>query len=106
MTIPKSKIDELVGRIATIYNPDKIILFGSYAYGVPDENSDIDLLIIKDTEKTRPERGIEVRKILSGAMVPMDILIYTNQEIKESLNKKYSFVYQALSNGKTLYEKL
>ncbi len=106
MMIPKSKIDELVGRIATIYNPDKIILFGSYANGVPDENSDVDLLIIKDTEKTRPERGIEVRKILSGTMVPMDILIYTNQEIKESEKKKYSFVYQALTNGKTLYEKL
>jgi predicted nucleotidyltransferase len=103
--ISKNKIDEIVGRIANHYSPDKIILFGSYAHGIPDENSDIDLLIIKDSDKSRPERGIEVRKLLSGAMVPMDILVYTNQEIKESANNKYSFVYQALTKGKTLYEK-
>ena len=103
--ISKNKIDEIVIRIANEYRPDKIILFGSYAQGAPDEDSNIDLLIIKDSEKSRPERGIEVRKLLFGSMIPMDILVYTNKEIKESSNKKYSFVYQALTFGKTLYER-
>ncbi|MCX6249339.1 MAG: nucleotidyltransferase domain-containing protein [Bacteroidetes bacterium] len=103
--ISKEKIKEIVIRIATDYNPDKIILFGSYANGSPDENSDIDFLVIKDSEKSRPERGIEVRKLLSGLMIPMDILVYTNKEISESSDKKYSFVYQALTYGKTLYER-
>jgi uncharacterized protein len=103
--IPANKIDEIVVRIAQEYDPDKIILFGSYADGVPDESSDLDLLIIKDSEKSRPERGMEVRRLLFGAMIPMDILVYTHREIMESSDKKYSFVYQALVHGKTLYER-
>ena len=103
--ISNEQINEISRKIAEFIKPDKIILFGSYAQGAPDEDSDIDLLIIKDSEKSRPERGIEVRKLLFGSMIPMDILVYTNKEIKESSNKKYSFVYQALTFGKTLYER-
>ena len=49
-------IQEVVERIKTEYQPEKIILFGSYAYGTPNEDSDIDLLIVKDTDKGRVDR--------------------------------------------------
>jgi uncharacterized protein len=103
--IDKDKINEIAKRIADHYNPDKIILFGSYAYGQPDENSDLDLLVIKDSELPRTERATGIRKMLFGTMVPMDIIVYTNKEIQESLNNKYTFIYQAITNGKTLYER-
>jgi predicted nucleotidyltransferase len=103
--IDREKIEEIVLKIKQGYDPDKIILFGSYANGIPDEHSDLDLLIIKNSQKTRPERGIEVRRLLSGALIPMDILVYTDQEIKESSNNRYSFIYHALKSGKTLYER-
>jgi predicted nucleotidyltransferase len=103
--IENSKINEIVKKIAQFYNPDKIILFGSYAYGIPNENSDLDLLIIKDSDMPRPERSVEIRKMLFGSMVPMDLLVYTNSEINESKDKKHSFVYQAITKGKTLYER-
>ncbi len=45
-------IEEILDQIITHYTPQKVILFGSYAYGQPDEESDIDLLIIKDTDKS------------------------------------------------------
>jgi predicted nucleotidyltransferase len=43
-----NKIDDIVNRIAVKFNPDKIILFGSYAAGNPNSDSDVDLLVIKD----------------------------------------------------------
>ena len=99
------KINEIVNKIAGFYDFDKIILFGSYAYGIPTENSDLDLLIIKDSVEPRPDRTIQIRKMLYGSMIPMDLIVYTNNEIKESLSKKYSFIYHAITNGKILYER-
>lgn len=103
--IENDTINEIVNKIAVFYNPDKIILFGSYGYGKPNENSDLDLLIIKDSDKPRPDRSVEIRKMLYGSMVPMDLIVYTNSEIQESLSKKYTFIYQAITNGKIVYER-
>lgn len=103
--IENDKINEIVNKIAVFYNPDKIILFGSYANGKPNENSDLDLLIIKDSDKPRPDRSTEIRKMLYGSMIPMDLIVYTNSEVQESLSKKYTFIYQAITNGKVVYER-
>ncbi|HAQ19430.1 MAG TPA: nucleotidyltransferase domain-containing protein [Prolixibacteraceae bacterium] len=89
--------------IASGYNPEKIILFGSYATGNPDENSDLDLFIIKETNLPRPERTIQVRKMLFGAKIPIDLIVYTPKEIEESKENKFSFVHEVLNTGKTLY---
>ncbi|MCK4661459.1 MAG: nucleotidyltransferase domain-containing protein [Bacteroidales bacterium] len=103
--ISETKISEIVSKIATGYNPDKIILFGSYATGNASENSDLDLLVVKDSELPRPERAFKIRKLLYGAMVPIDLIVYTNEEINQSRNNKYSFIYQVLNSGKILYER-
>jgi predicted nucleotidyltransferase len=103
--VEKTQIEEIVMKIARGYDPDKIILFGSYANGFPDENSDLDLLIIKNSQKSRPERGIEVRRLLAGALIPMDIMVYTHQEIAELIKNKYSFIHDAVKTGITLYER-
>ena len=55
---------DILSKIVAEYAPQKVILFGSYAYGEPDEDSDIDLLIIKDTDKRPIERWIEVKRLL------------------------------------------
>ena len=102
--INQEKISNIVNKIATGYNPEKIILFGSYAIGNPDENSDLDLLIIKDSDLPRPQRTVEIRKMLYGSMVPIDLLVYTNKEIEESKSKTYGFIHKVLKTGKTLYE--
>lgn len=91
------KINEIVNKIAGFYDPDKIILFGSYAYGIPTENSDLDLLIIKDSVEPRPDRTMQILKMLYGSMIPMDLIVYTNNEIKESLRKSIPlFIMQLL----------
>ncbi|RPI14445.1 MAG: nucleotidyltransferase domain-containing protein [Ignavibacteriae bacterium] len=101
-----SKIQEIINKIVDNYGPDKIILFGSYATGSIHINSDIDLLIIKDSPLPRHRRGSEVRKYLYGTMVPMDIVVYTNKEIEEDKDLKFSFIYNVMKSGKVLYEKI
>ncbi len=103
--IVTEKISEIVNKIAFGYNPDKIILFGSYALGNADENSDLDLLVIKDTDLPRPQRAMLVRKMLYGAMVPIDLIVYTPKEIEEAKDNEFSFVYEVMHTGKTLYER-
>lgn len=102
--IGKDKISEIVAKIASGYQPVQIILFGSYAKGNPNEDSDLDLLIIKETDLPRPERTLLVRKMLFGAKVPIDLIVYTPKEIEESKANKFGFVYEVLNSGKTLYE--
>jgi uncharacterized protein len=103
--IENSKISEIVRIIATGYDPDKIILFGSYAMGNPDDNSDLDLFVVKDTNAPRPLRAVQVRKMLVGALIPIDLIVYTPKEIEASKDNIFSFVYNVLHSGKTLYER-
>lgn len=102
--INKDKIAEIVLKIITGYDPVKIILFGSYAIGNPDENSDLDLFVIKETDLPRPLRTVQVRKMLYGSMIPIDLIVYTPSEVENSIANNRSFVYNVLNNGKTLYE--
>ncbi|MBN2634927.1 MAG: nucleotidyltransferase domain-containing protein [Prolixibacteraceae bacterium] len=103
--IGTNKISEIVNKIATGYKPEKIILFGSYATGNPGEDSDLDLLVIKDTDLPRPQRTVQVRKMIYGSMIPIDLIVYTPKEIEESKENKFGFVYEVLKTGKILYER-
>ena len=103
--IGSDKISEIINKIVLGYNPDKIILFGSYAAGNPNDDSDLDLFVIKESDLPRPQRTVQVRKMLYGSMIPIDLIVYTPQEINDSKENKFSFVYKVLSTGKTLYER-
>jgi uncharacterized protein len=103
--IDTNKINEVVARIADKFNPDKIILFGSYASGNPNKDSDLDLLIIQDTDLPMHKRGLDIRLSLIGTMIPIDVLVYTKTEFDEEKNKRYSFLNSAIKNSKILYER-
>lgn len=104
--IGSEKIADIVAKIVFGYNPDRIILFGSYASGKPTEDSDLDLMVIKASELPRPQRTVQVRKMLYGAMIPIDLIVFTPDEIAEFEESKFSFVYEVLKTGKTLYERV
>jgi predicted nucleotidyltransferase len=103
--IDNEQIDVIVSRIATSYNPDKIILFGSYAHGNYTENSDLDFILIKETTAPKHKRGVEVRKLFFGLPIPMDFKIYTSAEFRNELSNKYSFLSSAIKGSKVLYER-
>lgn len=101
--ISQAQIDTVVQRIVENVNPEKIILFGSYAEGNPNENSDLDILIIKETDMPRYKRNSEVKKYLRGLKIPIDVVVYSQKEIDEWKNVKTSFVNNVLEKGKVLY---
>lgn len=103
--IGKDKINEIIQKITNNYSPEKIILFGSYANGKPDKDSDLDILVVKDTDLPRHQRSHEVRKLLFHSMIPMDILVYTKKEFEEEQKNKYSFIYSVIKNGIVLYKR-
>jgi uncharacterized protein len=105
MLIDNNTITNIVYRIATNTHPDKIFLFGSYATGQANEDSDIDLLIIKDTIEPRHKRSIEIQRLLKGTKIPVDIKVYTNDEFESEKINNYSFVNSAIQGAKLLYER-
>ena len=98
-------IDEIVSGIAARFKPEKIILFGSYAQGTPDRESDLDLLIIQDTDLPRHQRGVDIRLSLIGGKIPIDILVYTSEEYNREKNDRHSFLHSALKTARVLYER-
>jgi predicted nucleotidyltransferase len=104
MLIDKATISNIVSKIVSGILPDKVFLFGSYASGDANEDSDFDLLIVKDTEQPRHARSIEIQRLLIGTKVPVDILVYTIAEFEKEKAIKYSFVNSAIQGAKLLYE--
>ena len=103
--ITEAQIQAVVRRIVEGYAPDRIILFGSYAYSAPTEDSDLDLLVIKqNAEVKRAERAIAVWKHLWHADLPaMDILIRTPAEVEKAAAVAQSVETIAVQEGRLLY---
>jgi predicted nucleotidyltransferase len=80
-------------------------LFGSYAHGNHSDNSDLDFILVKDTNAPKHKRGIEVRRLFYGLPVPMDFKIYTSAEFDAELSNQYSFLSSAIKGSRLLYER-
>lgn len=98
-------INDISRLIVKAVDPDKIILFGSYAYGKPSENSDLDILIIKKSKLPRYKRSVPIYKALAGILIPKDVVVYTPQEVEEWSDVPQAFITTALTRGKKIYEK-
>jgi len=98
-------IFSIVERLKNDYTPDKIILYGSFAYGEPDKDSDIDFLIIKDTHQRPIDRRVVVRRIISDLRrgVPFSSIVITPQELKQRLEIGDQFFEEIISKGEVLY---
>jgi uncharacterized protein len=103
--IENSKISEIIETIAKGSNPEQILLFGSYAKGFPNDDSDLDLIIIKESEKPWYERSIEIQKLLIGTKIPIDILVYTHDEFEREKKDKFSFLNTAFQGTQLVYER-
>jgi uncharacterized protein len=103
LMVTREQIEQIVNRVVTNYHPEKIILFGSYAYGEPKEHSDIDLVIIKDSNLPRYQRGREVRKYLRGMKVAVDLVVYTREEVEKWKHVKPAFISTVFEKGEVLY---
>lgn len=98
------EIKDKVDVIAKKYRPEKIMLFGSYAKGRPSSGSDVDLLVIMQTNQPTLELASEISQTLKHTF-PMDILVRTPQDIARRLEQGDFFIRDILENGIVLYER-
>lgn len=98
-------LKEIVNRIVNSIHPERIILFGSYAYGRPRELSDLDILVIMNSELPRYKRAVSIYSCLIGLLIPKDILVYTPEEVKEWSEVPQAFITTVIREGKVIYEK-
>ncbi|MGC1377873.1 MAG: nucleotidyltransferase domain-containing protein [Anaerolineales bacterium] len=94
-----------IQKIVRELNPEKIVLFGSYAYGMPNPDSDVDLLVIMQTNASLKERSWAVSRLLLPRPFPVDILVKTPEEIEKALGAKDFFVQEILTRGQVLYDR-
>lgn len=101
--VTEKQIAEVINKIIENYQPLKIILFGSYASGNPEKDSDVDLLIIKKTDLPRFKRPREIHKLFNPYPFAMDILVYSPGEVEKWEGHPSSFIHNVLKTGKVLY---
>lgn len=102
--ITKETIEEAKNRLVKTYNPVAIYLFGSYAWGTPTDDSDLDLLVVVDQSDERPiKRSFNGYKALWGLMISKDILVYTKTEFDTAVRNESSVSFKAMHYGKVLY---
>ena len=101
----RTEIETIVRQVVDAYRPEKIILFGSYAYGQPNADSDLDLLIIKETPERFIDRWTKIRKIVSDPKrsIPFDPIVLTPREVDERLAIGDQFIEEIITKGEVLY---
>jgi predicted nucleotidyltransferase len=100
--IPLAAIRRFARRIAERFRPEKIILFGSYAYGKPHEESDVDLLVIMRT-KNAIDQSIRI-KLAFKRLFSLDLIVRTPWQIERGLKDNNWFLREIVEKGKVLYE--
>jgi len=96
--------DEIVRRLVAEFDPETIILFGSQAWGEPDEHSDLDLMVIVAESGEPPlERARRARRCLRGVGVPLDVLVKTREEFDYFRPVVASLEHRVAEEGEVLY---
>jgi len=105
--ITESTINQLVERIKQ-FDPEKVILFGSYAYGTPNKDSDVDLFVVKNIKREEIRelriniRG-HLRDIIYNQKVPVDLLLDSQDHINERIRLGDSVYEEIMKKGRVLY---
>jgi predicted nucleotidyltransferase len=101
--IPMRVIRRYARAIADEFQPERIILFGSYAYGTPHEDSDVDLLVVMPA-RNQHDQAVRIRWRLA-APFPIDLIVRTPKQMTWRLKEGESFLSTIVAQGKVLYEK-
>ena len=104
--INKATIEAVVQLIAERFDPEQVILFGSFARGEAGEHSDVDLLVVLRTGTGRQQPGNPIRRAIAEQfLLPVDVIVRSSEAVAEQSNNPYSLVYRALEEGVVLYER-
>ncbi|GCC09995.1 nucleotidyltransferase domain protein [archaeon] len=95
------EVSNYVKKIKRKFEPERVILFGSYAYGKAGKDSDVDLLVVMETELRSVEQAILIRKELPSSF-PLDLIVKKPKEVKNRIKKGDFFLKSILEKGKEL----
>lgn len=99
-------LEEVKNRLIKAYDPIAIYLFGSYAWGSPSEDSDLDLMIIVEKSDERPiKRSLKGYRVLWGLGIAKDIIVYTKNEFENASQKETSLSHKVKCKGRVIYAK-
>ena len=101
--VTSEAIDRIVQHIVEQFHPEKVILFGSYAYGTPDEDSDVDLLVVMETDENTLHASATISASIDH-IFPIDILVWKPGKLEASFARRGNFATEVLTRGKVLYE--
>jgi predicted nucleotidyltransferase len=101
----EEQIREIAQRIAERFHPRRIILFGSYARGDASGGSDVDLFVEMETPRRPPDRSIEVSAIFGLRSWPLDVVVYTPEEVERLRHVTGSLMARIEAEGRVLYER-
>ncbi len=100
----KTYLQETIDRLVKEFNPEKIILFGSHAWGTPHSDSDVDILIIVSSAEALPtQRATRAYRCLRGLTIPAEIIVSTSQEVDRYRSVPSSLTRKILEEGEVLY---
>ena len=98
-----AQIENLCRQIVENFNPQKIILFGSHAYGKPTADSDVDLLVVMPFEGRDSQKAVEIRTKIQ-TKVPLDLMVRTSEQVRARIEMEDFFMREINEKGKVLYE--
>jgi predicted nucleotidyltransferase len=101
--VAMDSIWEMTERIVQEFRPEQIILFGSYAYGTPTADSDVDLLVILPFEGKAPRKSLEILNKVNPTFA-VDLLVRTPEQVQQRLAWNDFFLQEIMEKGKVLYE--
>ena len=99
-----SKIKEIVGQIAEQFKPERIVLFGSYAYGTPGPDSDVDLLVIMHFDGKSFWKSLEIANVVNPSF-PLDLLARRPDDTERRYSLGDPLIKEALDHGQVVYER-
>lgn len=102
--IELSEIKQVANKLGVAANAEKVVLFGSFARGEARTDSDVDFLIIAESNQPRFKRSRKLYRLLSPYPFSMDLLVYTPAEIEKAKETPLSFISTALREGKIVYD--
>jgi predicted nucleotidyltransferase len=102
--ISQELLNEVTGRLAAEFQPEQVWLFGSHAWGQPDEGSDLDLLVVvRESAESPVRRAQRAHRCLRGLGIAKDILVKTHAELERFRNVRSSLEAEMLERGRLIY---
>ena len=104
MTLTETTLAEITRRLVAVYQPEQVVLFGSHAWGEPNEGSDVDLLVVlSESDEPADRRAAAGYRSLFGVGVPCDVWVRTREEVLREAPLPTTLMHKIIQEGRVLH---